>query len=76
MQQVKYTSCLLPFYIGRCPAVSSAKNWQKKKPTNTQHPWVLLKDCLKNHSRHYLMRLTECKAVINAKGGYFKESKI
>lgn len=29
MQQKKDTSCLLPFNIGRCPAVASAHNWQK-----------------------------------------------
>lgn len=29
MQQMEDTSCLLPFDIGRCPAVPSAQNWWK-----------------------------------------------
>lgn len=29
LQQMKDTSCLLPFVIGRGPAVPSAQNWQK-----------------------------------------------
>ena len=29
VQQMKDTSSLLPFKIGRCPAVPSAQNWQK-----------------------------------------------
>ena len=52
-----------------------------KRPTSAQHLWKLLQGCWKTISGDDLMRLIErmprvSKAVINAKGGYFKESKI
>ena len=50
-------------------------------PTSAQHLWELLQDCWKIISGDDLMKLIErmprvCKAVIEAKGGYFEESKI
>ena len=52
-----------------------------KGPTSAQHLWELLQDCWKTISGDDLMKLIErmprvCKAVIKAKGGYFKESEI
>ena len=52
-----------------------------KGSKSAQHLPELLQDCWKTISDDNLIKLTErmprvCKAVINAKGGYFEESKI
>ena len=52
-----------------------------KGPPSAQHLWELLQHCWKTISGGYLMKLIErmprvCEAVIEAKGGYFEESKI
>ena len=54
---------------------------KEKQLTSAQHMWELLQDCCKSFPGDYLMKLVErmrrvCKAVMKAKGGDFKESKI
>ena len=54
---------------------------KERQPSSPQHMWELLQECWKSIPDDYLMKLIErmprvCKAVIEAKGGYFKESKI
>ena len=53
---------------------------KEKQPTSAQHMWELLQDFWKSIPGDQIMKLVErmprvCKAVIEAKGGYFEESK-
>jgi transposase len=50
---------------------------KEKQPTSAQHMWKLLQDCWKAFLMKLVKRISRvCKAVINAKDGYFEESQI